>query len=482
MRLLLFISLLFSSFVFSQNQRSTGLLFDDEAYDSTPLKARNVAFQDVVTESSVASLKQFVPKIEDQGGYGTCVGWSSAYYGRTILWARLENITDQKIITGGTFSPAFTYLQANVENDYNCQGGAFIGKALDAMTEKGVPYFKDFNVMCETKIPENILAQAKEHKIKDYTRIFGSDESDEIKIDGVKRSLLNGNPVIIGFKIENSFFSAKNVYEPDNLGTEGGHAMCVISYDDDKYGGAFEVVNSWGPSWGNEGYMWIRYADFPKYTRYAFEMIPETSKPKEKTVLAGELELRLRDSSTMSVTKEDGNYTGSVFGFQDVVVEDESQSIGDYVTTSSYPTNTRYQMITKVNQPSYVYVLGADSDNENSLLFPYEESISPFINSDNAEVTIPYAGPKQKAYFRLNKEVESDYSIVIFSLEKIDMVSVKKQLDEMKEGALLDKLYVIFKDKLINKEEVQLMDEKMGFKAEFEEGSMAMMILDIKRT
>ncbi len=481
MRILLFISLLFSSFVFSQNPRSTGLLFDDEDYEKTPLKARNVSFQDVVTESTTATLKKFAPKIEDQGGYGTCVGWSSAYYGRTILESRLSNVTDQTAITEGAFSPVFTYLHSNVENDYNCQGGAFIGKALQGMTEMGVPYFKDFNVMCETNIPENVLVQAKEHKIKDFTRLFGSDETDEVKVDGVKRSLLNGNPVIIGFKIENSFFSAKNVYEPDNLGTEGGHAMCVISYDDDKYGGAFEIVNSWGPSWGNEGYMWIRYADFPKYTRYAFEMIPETSKPKEKTVLAGELELRLRDDSTMNVNKEDGNYSSSVYGFQQVVVEEETQSIGDYVTKEVYPKGTRYRMITKVNKPSYVYVLGVDSKNPSSLLFPSDESISPYINAEEAEVIIPYTKPNAKVFFELNQDVESDYTIVIFSLEKIDLGSVKKQLDEMK-GELLDKLYVIFNDKLINKEEIQLMDEKMGFKAEFEEGSMALMVLDIKRT
>ena len=481
MRSLVFIFLFIGSFAFGQNQRSTGLLFDDEAYQRTPLKAKNVSFQDVVTETTTASLKDFVPLIDNQGGYGTCVGWSSAYYGRTILEARLSNNTDQAAITENAYSPAFTYLQANVENDYNCQGGAFIAKALQAMVDKGVPYKKDFNVMCETKIPEDIFVQAEDHKIEDFTRLFDSDEPDEVKLDEVKRSLLNGNPVIIGFKVENSFFSAKNVYEPDNLGTDGGHAMCVIGYDDDKYGGAFEIINSWGDTWGNEGYMWIRYADFPKYAPYAFEMIPQTSSPKEKTTLAGELELRLRDNSTMEVNRGEGNYSGSVFGYQDVVIEDESQSIGDYVTSESYPTETRYQMITKVNQPSYVYVLGADSENENSLLFPNDESISPYINSDKAEMTIPYAGPKKKAYFRLNKAVESDFSIVIFSLEKIDMAAVKEQLDKM-EGKLLDKLYIIFGDKLINKEEVELMEEKMGFTAEFEEGSMAMMILDIKRT
>lgn len=481
MRTLVLLSFLISSIAFCQVQPRTGLLFDDDAYEKTPVKARNVSFQDVVTEFSSTSLKQFVPDVQDQGGYGTCVGWSSAYYGRSILEARRSNTTNQASITENAFSPVFTYLNANVEDDYNCQGGAFIGKAMEAMVEKGVPYFKDFDVMCETTIPESILEIATENRIKDFTRLFGADESEEVKVDGVKRSLLNGNPVIIGFKVENSFYSAKTVYEPDNLGIDGGHAMCVIGYDDDKYGGSFEIVNSWGPSWGNEGFMWIRYEDFPKYTRYGFEMIPNTSQPKEKTVLAGELDFILRDDTSMALNKEKSDYTSSVFGFQQVVVEEEVQSIGDYSTEVAYPKGTRYRMMAKVSKPSYVYVLGVDKKNPSSLLFPNDDSISPYINAENAEIIIPFTKPNAKVFFELNQDVESDYTVVIFSLEKIDLPNVKKQLDEM-EGEMLDKFYVIFKDKLIHKDEMDLMENKMGFKAEFDNGTMAMMILDIKRT
>lgn len=481
MRTVLLIFLFVSSFAFCQVQPKTGLLFDDDAYKNTPLKARNVSFQDVVTEYTSASLKQFVPNIKNQSTYSTCVGWASAYYGRTILESRLTNEQDSIKINQNTFSPVFTYLNANVENDYNCSGGAFIGKAMETMVEKGVPLFKDFDVMCETSVSEELVKKAELHKIKDFTRLFGADEPKEEKVENVKRSIINGNPVIIGFMVESSFFSAKNVYEPDNLGTDGGHAMCVVGFDDDKYGGSFEVVNSWGPSWGNDGYMWIRYTDFPEYTRYAFEMIPFASKPKEKKMLAGELQLLLRDGSTMEVTKGKGDYEGSVFGYQDVVIEDEDESIGDYSTKVSYPTETRYRINTKVDQPAYVYVLGWDSDNEGSLLFPAVDSISPYINSNKEEVIIPYAPKGKKAYFRLNKEVDSDFTIVIFSLDKIDLPDVKKQMEEM-EGELLDKLYVIFNDKLINKDDLLLNEDNMGFKAEFDKGSMAMLILDIKRS
>jgi len=477
--LLLFLSI--TAFGFSQTLPNTGLLFDDDAYEKTPLKAKNVAFQDVVTEFTSTSLKQFVPAVKDQGGYGTCVGWASAYYGRTILEARLLNNTNKEAITNTTFSPVFTYLNANIDNDYNCQGGAFIGKAMEAMVKKGVPYYKDFDVMCETNFPESLLDNAKNFKIKDFARIFGADEAEDIKVDGVKRSLLNGNPVVIGFKVENAFFSAKTVYEPDNLGTDGGHAMCVIGYDDDKYGGAFELVNSWGSKWGNEGFMWVRYEDFAKYTRYAFEMIPVKAQPKTKITLGGEVEFVLRDKSLMNVVKGTGDYTGSVFGAQEVIVEDEEESIGDYSTEKSYGVGTLYRMVAKVDQPSYVYAFGLDSDNEFSPLFPHRDSISPYINSDKSKVMLPYAPVGKRAYAKLSKQVEKEYTVVVFSLDKLDLSEVEKQLTGM-EGELLDKLYVLFKDKLISKEDIKLREDKMGFSAEFEKGSMAMMILDIKRS
>jgi hypothetical protein len=351
---------------------------------------------------------------------------------------------------------------------------------MEAMVEKGVPYYKDFNVMCETDIPEQIEEGAKNFKIKDYSRIFGSDEEQDFKIDGVKRSLLNGNPVVIGFMVDNAFQNSKNVYVPDELGTTSGHAMCVVSFDDDKYGGSFEVVNSWGPSWGNNGYMWIRYADFAKQTRYAFEMIPIQTKPKEKKTLAGEVDFVLRNNTPMKVFNAEGEYTGSVFSAQEVVIEDE-ESIGDYVTEDAYATGTRYRMVTKVNQPAYVYVFGMDSDNEFSYLFPHTDSISPYINSDKSEVILPAAPKGKRAYAQLSKDVEKDYTIVVFSMDKLDMAKVEKNLTEM-EGTLLDKLYVIFENELIPKDAMKLGKDKMSFTAEFDQGTLAMMILDIKRS
>lgn len=473
----LLVCLFFSLILTSQNRPSTGLLFDDDAYDKVPLKARNVAFQDVVSEQTSTSLSKFLPEIKSQKQYGTCAGWSSAYYGRTILNARINNLTDIDEITAQAFSPVFTYLNANVDDDYNCQGGAFISKAMQTMVEKGSPFFKDYNVLCDTEIPDSIEELAKENKIKGFTRLFFDEDENIVRIEAVKRSLLNGNPVIIGFQVQNSFFTAKTVFEPDGGAYTGGHAMCVVGYDDDKYGGSFEIVNSWGKDWGNNGLIWMRYDDFATHTKYAYEMIPAKKQQKsEKKLLAGSLDLKLYDGSTIKVSKGSGTYNKSVLGWQDVVMDSESESIGDYATTNEYPINTRYRMYAKVNKPAYVYVIGADSNGDSGVLFPHKEDISPYIAYENTSVIVP----GEKYWFRLNSDVASDYSIVIFSEDEVDINEAKQRLDAM-EGELLDKLYIIFKDELISKDEVKLAEDEMGFTSSYDNGSMALMVLDIKR-
>lgn len=249
---------------------------------------------------------------------------------------------------------------------------------------------------------------------------------------------------------------------------------CIIGYDDNQYGGAFEVVNSWGKEWGNEGFLWIRYDDFVKYTRYGYEMIP-TLTTREKT-MSGKLRLELADGGAMETRKGDGKYKKSVLGWQQVVVEDSIQSIGDYQTNRVYPEGTRYRMHVEVGKPAYVYVFGADSENHNGVLFPHQPEISAYIAYQNAEVIIP----GERYWFKLNGDIESDYSIVLFSEQKIDTESVKSQLDSL-DGNLMDKLYLIFKDKLVSRDKIGLSQDGIGFTARYASGSMVMLLVDIKR-
>jgi C1A family cysteine protease len=37
----------------------------------------------------------------------------------------------------------------------------------------------------------------------------------------------------------------------------GGHAICIVGYDDRKR--LFKFENSWGPHWGDHGYGFVSY-------------------------------------------------------------------------------------------------------------------------------------------------------------------------------------------------------------------------------
>jgi hypothetical protein len=94
-------------------------------------------------------------------------------------------------------------------------------------------------------------------------------------LNNVKEALNHEYPVVIGVELRKSFnkeqMKGTGLWKPTNdEKAEGHHAMCVIGYDDTKFGGSFEVMNSYGADFGDNGFVWIRYADFKKYVKEAY--------------------------------------------------------------------------------------------------------------------------------------------------------------------------------------------------------------------
>ena len=98
-----------------------------------------------------------------------------------------------------------------------------------------------------------------------------------------KLQIANGTPVIVGMDYVKSMgtYSSGSTYgvtdeglwmPSPNESVDGGHAMCVVGYDDNKFGGAIRIVNSWGTDYGDRGYLWVKYSDFNKFTKEIFIM------------------------------------------------------------------------------------------------------------------------------------------------------------------------------------------------------------------
>ncbi|MGZ5286176.1 MAG: hypothetical protein ACXWB9_03280, partial [Flavisolibacter sp.] len=214
--LLVFISFL-SLLVAAQNDYSMGI---PETPDTSLEKMKQKTTLISANYKSLggsASLKKFCPTPGDQGRYSTCAAWSTAYAARTIIETQKKGWSNATQITQHTFSPMFIYKLNNPYDD-NCSQGAHPADLLELMQDKGVPLLRDFSVQCQ--VPgESDYAKARPYRINAMQKIFyhtpyqGNvvSTSDMLKI---KKSLSEGNPVIISFVCPPSFSKAGTNWQP----------------------------------------------------------------------------------------------------------------------------------------------------------------------------------------------------------------------------------------------------------------------------
>jgi hypothetical protein len=149
--------------------------------------------------------------------------------------------------------------------------------ALDVLVTQGVVPAYRFGGKCGAAVSPGLLREASEVRLSGYKKLFEIDE--QVKHTAVRRSIAGRKPVVIGLYVSGSFLDAGErwVPEPHEYQRYAGpsdtaHALTVIAYDDSLFGGAFEVMNSFGSSWGDEGFTWITYQDFDLFCFQGFEL------------------------------------------------------------------------------------------------------------------------------------------------------------------------------------------------------------------
>lgn len=456
--------LLFSTSAFSQ-EYSLGLKEGiDSGYleiDKKVLLSRG--FYDDLPSSF--SLKKYSPIPSNQGVYETCAGWAVAYAARTISEALRLNWTSKQQITESAFSPTFQYRAGS--EDVNCNG-AYLSVVMKSLSEVGSLPSKEFvladqNYLCPSvPLPISSVSKAGDYKIEDYAKLWDlMDENNNSKIEKIKTSISKGHPVIIGMHCPPSFKSVDStgVWSPppnelDDVDfSEEGHALCVVGYDDDKYGGAFEVQNSWGTTkWGDGGYCWMRYDDFASIVFQAYEIfrIPEPA-PKEP-LFAGSIrlyDLDDRENLEVRLTEKTRNWS---------VVGPNNGATSSYKVIPDLKSGSEMRMYVTSDVPAYVYLLGTGAiDTSVISLFPVE-GISPALNYFDSEIALP----SEDHYFKMDNTIGENYIVVLFSKTILDIEKVKKQLTSSS-GSLSSNLHKALADNLINSEVINFARDEIQF-------------------
>ncbi len=225
-----------------------------------------------------SAVKAYPPKVDlrplcspvvDQGDLGSCTGNAGA---GAIEFLELQEMRDN--VPPGTqapqeyvankFSPVsrmFIYQNELIlDGDFGQDNGANMRDICMVALKTGVPressWAYDMSLFT-TKPNAAVYAEAAKHKVKAFYQLNNMTD--------MKRCLYHGFPFVFGISVYDSFMSdaaaSSGIIPMPNVSTEtlqGGHALCCVGYDDTKM--SFIVRNSWGTSWGDQGYCYMPYA------------------------------------------------------------------------------------------------------------------------------------------------------------------------------------------------------------------------------
>lgn len=348
------------------------------------------------------SLKSFYPKviIQPKADY-TGVAWAAIWNARTAAEALACNQSDPQKVLQLAFAPAYNY--GLVRKSPDCKEPVSMIDLLESLVKNGTPYFSEFREFCPSEVPADLYPLARSKKLSGYVKLFNTKDAMNIKVQSIKNALVSNHAVLAGLVCPPSFQLAQEFWQPREQQPDpayGGHAICVVGYDDTKFGGAFEVLNTWGKDWAMQGYSWIRYKDFADYVPYGFSLFQVGSTSCD-VPFEGSVSFKLLSGEEMRAYKDGGD--------------------GKYKFGKTYPTGTTFTIRVNASVAAYVYSVGIDPSGSAFTLFPRKADTRPIIFStigipdDMPAVNLTDPHGKNEMYF-------------VFSPSELDLKGLTKMV------------------------------------------------------
>jgi Papain family cysteine protease/Domain of unknown function (DUF4384) len=467
------LSLVFLQTAAAQKRFSTGLDFDDDAHAKTLVKNPSKNRGLLLTKTS---LKAYCPTPQQQGEYPNCVGWAIGYAACTISEAISKNIQDRKLVDAMATSPMYVYAHGKPKKDTECNSNAKIDSALTNLKlVAAIPRFQQFNDIC-TPPSELPTAFSEGIRIKDFVSLFKESDSKQQKLYLIKQALSNRKPVVAAIKAYDSMKQTKKIWSGDLTHYTGGHAVCLVGYNDDLEGGTVEMMNSWGTEWGDKGFTLIRYKDLDTILKYAFELTvdkgadltnaPAPPKPTDNkdnslilNALSSSIELKLEDGSVMPIEAFEKNKLGEP----------------SYKTVQGYSVGTKYRISMEHSEPIYLYVLASDLTGQVSKIFPADATMSAQLSNPNAPLILP----NEAWHIELDDTKGKDYLIFLYAKTEQPIARLLAEWNAQ-QGAPLEKIAKTYVGKNQSFTANKAVQNKMSFQAKLNSENIILLMLEME--
>jgi C1A family cysteine protease len=233
------------------------------------LRSAEVAEPEKARLSASADLRQWCSPIEDQGQLGSCT--ANAGVGMVEYFERRA--------FGNHIDASRLFLYKATRNLMHETGdtGAYLRTTMGALALFGVPpeeYWPYDVTKFDREPPTFCYAFAQSYQAIKFYRLDPPNTPKDSLLNRIKTNLSASLPSMFGFTVYSSIAQSGRTgeipYPTHGERVEGGHAIVAVGYDDDKdisnpnpggetTTGALLIRNSWGTSWGEEGYGWLPY-------------------------------------------------------------------------------------------------------------------------------------------------------------------------------------------------------------------------------
>lgn len=232
------------------------------------------------TTASTPDLPLFIdysdetPEVEDQGDYGSCVGWAIV---RGLREWMIYKRTGKRV----KLSVRFLWMAAKETdhfeiNSFVANAGTSLKTGFQVLKKYGVPedhyypYEKELITFTSLNQKRDFFYNAAKYRIFNYYQL-SSNLTRRIHLAKV-------GPIVVTVPIDEKWLSVGTdgaIPDESKTGALGGHAILVVGYDDRTQ--RFKFKNSWGKAWGNKGfgYFSYKYAEENMWTAMGTDLVPE---------------------------------------------------------------------------------------------------------------------------------------------------------------------------------------------------------------
>lgn len=237
-------------------------------YKKSPLDSRDYYLRSVNNKGEKlqpsVDLSRWCSPVGDQGNVGSCTAFATS--------GLMEYFYNKNASMGTSpeFSEKFIYYatRVNVEGwPANEDSGCYLRDSLKCVNKYGsaleskFPYLLSGQTNCDytQSPPPSVYTDALQYKVTQYLSVTSLNTQQGIT--NLKAILSNGTAFVGGIICYSNFYnSVKGVIPMPSGGVIGGHAILFVGYDDSK--SLFKFKNSWGKSWGDNGYGYLPYGYF----------------------------------------------------------------------------------------------------------------------------------------------------------------------------------------------------------------------------